>query len=608
MNGIHVLKIGLFLLLTRLAGLGAVTSIYVSTNGAASGNGATIGAPVSLARAQARVREINATMSDDINVLLLPGRYPLAAPLVFTENDSGSNGFKVVWRAQDAQHPPLLCGGTPVTGWTLHDAGKNIWKAAVPRGFDTRQLYVNGRRAIRARSPEDDDFTSKRHVFPSQFQGMNATGFTTTYDVASWKNLERVEAILRVNWWRVARVPLASVSTNRVLFQQPAGRYAHRQEARTVVYLENAYELLDAEGEWYLDPTVNTVYYKLRAGETLAGATVVAARLEGLLQLKRAAGLTFRDLRLAHSTWMFPSSNYGYTTWQGGYYFGPVGNGDWQKQMPGAVQAERVRDVLFDRCIVEHVGASGITVTDGSRRVTILGCRIEDVSGHGLEIGSGLGGGHTEQIVIRNNYIHDAANEFQDNHGLFVSSANDVLVEHNELHSFPYSAVALGWGWSGKDNWYGNLKFRRNHVCDYLQKGSDGGGIYTLSSQPGSDITANYFDKNNDPGRKHDGTGYMHGGSIYLDQGSSRFTISSNVCTRTSRWLFTWANDSRTNNIQYNWSDTKEEQSVIGGKRGNPISNNTVVVNGEWPPEAKAVMERAGLELEYKWIKTDRRP
>jgi hypothetical protein len=97
----------------------------------------------------------------------------------------------------------------------------------------------------------------------------------------------------------------------------------------------------------------------------------------------------------------------------------------------------------------------------------------------------------------------------------------------------------------------------------------------------------------------------MHGGSIYLDQGSSRFTISSNVCARTSRWLFTWANDSRNNDIQYNWSDTKAEQSVIGGKRGNIISNNTVVVNGQWPPAAKAIMAKAGLEPKYKFIKKD---
>lgn len=574
--------------------------LYVSATGSA--NDFTRQHPGPIAGLKEKIRAVKPTASGDLVVHFAKGIYFLAEPLSLTAEDGGNAKGRIIWEGS-AWGEVLFSGGTQVTNWTLHDSANDIWQASVPKGFNTRQLYVNGKRATRARSPEDEDFKAIDHAYPKAFSLMNENGFTTTYELASWKNLQRVEAMMRMNWWRIARVPLASVEGNRVTFQQPGGRNAFRQEMRHVMYLENAYELLDAEGEWYLDPTVSTIYYKPRAGEDLNKATIIAGRLERLVHLKDVSGLTFRNLRFAHSTWLFPFSSFGYTTWQGGNYFHPTPQGEAMTQMPGAVQAERVCDVLFDRCIVEHVGTSGITITDGSRNVTVQGCRIDDVSGHGFEIGNALGGGHTEQIVARNNYIRDAANEFQDCHGLFVSSANDVLAEHNELHSFPYSAVAVGWGWSGRDTWYGNLKFRHNRVWDYLQKGSDGGGIYTLSSQPGSDITANYFDKNNDPGRKHDGTGHMHGGSIYLDQGSSRFTISSNVCTRTSRWLFTWADDSRNNNIQYNWSDTKEEQSVIGGKRGNIISNNTVVVNGQWPPAAKAVMAEAGLEPRFKFIK-----
>jgi hypothetical protein len=43
----------------------------------------------------------------------------------------------------------------PLTGWTLHAAAKKLYKATASEVVDTRQLYVNGKRATRARDGED---------------------------------------------------------------------------------------------------------------------------------------------------------------------------------------------------------------------------------------------------------------------------------------------------------------------------------------------------------------------------------------------------------------------------------------------------------------------
>ena len=45
-----------------------------------------------------------------------------------------------------------MSGAPQVTGWTLADSAQNIWRANVGTGFDTRQLYVDGRLATRART------------------------------------------------------------------------------------------------------------------------------------------------------------------------------------------------------------------------------------------------------------------------------------------------------------------------------------------------------------------------------------------------------------------------------------------------------------------------
>ena len=52
-----------------------------------------------------------------------------------------------------------------------------------------------------------------------------------------------------------------------------------------VYYFENALELLDQAGEWYLDETQNVLYYKPRSGEDMTKATVVAPVLETVVSI-----------------------------------------------------------------------------------------------------------------------------------------------------------------------------------------------------------------------------------------------------------------------------------------------------------------------------------
>jgi hypothetical protein len=92
-------------------------------------------------------------MSDDIVVELAGGAYRLSAPLRLTAADSGNNGHHVVWRAAPSARP-VLSGARAVTGWSVADAGRNIWRATVATGTDSRQLYVDGAVATRAQPRE----------------------------------------------------------------------------------------------------------------------------------------------------------------------------------------------------------------------------------------------------------------------------------------------------------------------------------------------------------------------------------------------------------------------------------------------------------------------
>ena len=179
---------------------GGVTSgaIYVSPSGD-DANPGTLAQPVkTLAKAQALVRAANGTMTSDITVYLRAGTYPLTSTVTFANADSGKNGFYVKYVAYPGERP-LLTGGQPITGWKVSDATNGIYSAsAITSNF--RQLYVNGVKAIRARSP---NLGANGAANFNRISGFDKTAHNiqvaSSY-VSNWNNLTKVEMHTMINW------------------------------------------------------------------------------------------------------------------------------------------------------------------------------------------------------------------------------------------------------------------------------------------------------------------------------------------------------------------------------------------------------------------------
>ncbi|SDY97601.1 Right handed beta helix region [Amycolatopsis xylanica] len=276
------------------ASAGGQTTLYAAPSG--SGTACTQAAPCDLEGARARASALTDGQSGDIVVYLRGGTYRLTKPLKLGPGDSGRNGFTVAYRAFPGE-TPVLSGAQRVTGFTLHDAAKNIYKASVPAGTDTRQLFVNGKRAERARTALDaTKFTT------------TSTGFTTTDPAfAKFTNQSDVE-IAQDNKWKHMRCPLASITASgggSALKVQPAcwdnnnTHVINRQfpfngnglpKLDGVTWVENAYQLLTKPGQWYLDRGAAALYYIPRAGEQMTTAEVELPTLENLLSLTGTPG------------------------------------------------------------------------------------------------------------------------------------------------------------------------------------------------------------------------------------------------------------------------------------------------------------------------------
>ncbi|HLL22915.1 MAG TPA: hypothetical protein VK427_12335 [Kofleriaceae bacterium] len=253
------------------------TVLYVSPTGA--GSTCSLAAPCSLTGARDKARALTPAMTGDVVVQLRGGTYRRTSALTLGPADSGRNGHAVVYEAYPGERP-VIVGSVAVTGFTMHDAARGIHRAPVTTGLTSRQLYVDGKPAIRARSATD----------PGGFSVV-ATGFeSTSAAYAAWRNPSSVEVVTNREWKHM-RCPVSSIVANGTksrIAVQPDCWAANNKPFNPgfpfngaglpsmdrVSWLENAYELLDEPGEWYLDAETNSLYYIPRVGEDLATVDV----------------------------------------------------------------------------------------------------------------------------------------------------------------------------------------------------------------------------------------------------------------------------------------------------------------------------------------------
>ncbi|MBB6406796.1 right-handed parallel beta-helix repeat-containing protein [Arthrobacter sp. AZCC_0090] len=269
-------------------------TLYVSPTG--SGSTCAITAPCSLTEAQQVVRQLTPSMTDDLTVLLRGGTYRVSEPISFGPQDSGTGGHKVVWAAFPGQKP-VISGAEKVAGFSLYDSAKHIYRASVPAGTVSRQLFVNGVRADRARSA----------LNPPGFTLAGSSFTTADPSFASFTNQNQIEVAFN-SAWKHMRCPLASITAsgsgsslnvspacfnnNNTNVPHPGFPFNGSGLPRLtgITWLENAYELLNQQGQFYLDSTKGELYYIPRAGEDLSTADVELPVAQTLLDVAGTPG------------------------------------------------------------------------------------------------------------------------------------------------------------------------------------------------------------------------------------------------------------------------------------------------------------------------------
>ena len=592
--------------------------IWISPKGSDFNDGTRQSPKATLTSALRQAREWRRTednrIQGGITIYMEGGTYAFHEPVFIRPEDSGTKESPTIIRSV-GDEKVILSGGISINGWKKQ--GK-VWVADVPvfngRPLDFRQLWVNGKKAVRARDVEDFEKMNRICSVDEKNEILYVPAVSIRRLIDNKGNLKAKYAEMVLHqMWCVANLRIRSVEVQgdsaAIRFHQPESRiqFEHPWPRPMVTtdghnsafYLTNARELQDVPGEWYHDIDARKVYYYPREGEKMQEAEVIVPAVETLVRVEGTLDRPVRHIRFekitfSYTTWMRPSEK-GHVPLQAGMYLTdgyridpkmqrnylnhPLDNQGWLGRPAAAVRVVAARQIDFERCRFEHLGSTGLDYEEAVQGGVVRGCLFHDIAGNGLLVGSFSPAAHETHLPydpadrrevctqqqINNCYFTEIGNEDWGCLAIAAGYVGDVNIEHNEISEVPYSGISLGWGWTQTVNCMRNNRVHANLIHHYAKHMYDVAGIYTLGSQPKSYVTENCVHSIYKPGYVHDPNHWFY---LYTDEGSSFITVRDN------------------------WTEGEKYLQNANGP-GNVWENNG-------PKVDSVIRERAGLEAGYK--------
>lgn len=592
--------------------------IWISPKGSDFNDGTRQFPKATLTSALRQAREWRRTednrIQGGITIYMEGGTYAFHEPVFIRPEDSGTKESPTIIRSV-GDEKVILSGGISINGWKKQ--GK-VWVADVPafngRPLDFRQLWVNGKKAVRARDVEDFEKMNRICSVDEKNEILYVPAVSIRRLIDNKGNLKAKYAEMVLHqMWCVANLRIRSVEVQgdsaAIRFHQPESRiqFEHPWPRPMVTtdghnsafYLTNARELQDVPGEWYHDIDARKVYYYPREGEKMQEAEVIVPAVETLVRVegtldRPVCHIRFEKITFSYTTWMRPSEK-GHVPLQAGMYLTdgyridpkmqrnylnhPLDNQGWLGRPAAAVRVVAARQIDFERCRFEHLGSTGLDYEEAVQGGVVRGCLFRDIAGNGLLVGSFSPAAHETHLPynpadrrevctqqqINNCYFTEIGNEDWGCLAIAAGYVGDVNIEHNEISEVPYSGISLGWGWTQTVNCMRNNRVHANLIHHYAKHMYDVAGIYTLGSQPKSYVTENCVHSIYKPGYVHDPNHWFY---LYTDEGSSFITVRDN------------------------WTEGEKYLQNANGP-GNVWENNG-------PKVDSVIRERAGLEAGYK--------
>ncbi|WP_223552214.1 discoidin domain-containing protein [Aestuariivivens sp. NBU2969] len=583
------------------------------------------------ARNLIRRNGLNKNMKADICVYIAPGRYQLDKTLRFDAEDSGSNGYNVVYRNLEDEKP-VMCGGRTVKNWEKV-TGTDYYVADVSEDLGYagyfKQLYVNGIRAQQAISnkpfraisaPKFGDIQKgdvrsaiskhpTRHWWndPETEQELDGIEFSKQDLHKSYSNVNdlSIHALLVFKMLQIPVEEIMETDSSYIFrlsnsdfqwwttWQDASGAMGH--------FIVNAIEELDEPGEWCLNTTEDKIYYMPHSWENINEADVYVPVLERLVDFRgtyaaRIKNIVFDGLVFQHGNWLYPEKHL-------------LGRsqaeitGRYDSEVPGQIILNYADDVQIKNSVFRHLGSCGIQPYEGTMRIRIEGNYFYDLSAAAVSTGKW----YTDKLLcpdstickhtlIRNNVVRNIGRDYYQASAINTFAAYDVIIENNDISDIAYAGIHARIGDKPTHHTgIGRLTYRRNLLSrsSSMHKWGirDGGTLYTHGYYPNCLVEENYV--------------------VYTSQNVMDVYYADNW-SNDSRWQNNVSKDSHAEHVCRAWMSSSDRvifdnnygDAPCPSAGGAQLINYHYIENEQWPDSAISIMNNAGLEKDYQDMAT----
>ncbi len=535
----------------------------------------------------------------DVLVNVACGEYVLDQTLEFTPEDSAAKGYAVIWKGNETNaNDVVISSGRHLDGeWVVSSDvtglkdGLTAWEYDASDLPYSRDLYVNGSLAQLAIYVLDEAAIGSWSLTDIAEMSRTGTGYTVSgklANMAQWRNPSDIEFVYEVGW-TYSILPVASISGNTVTMKADAFQCALRKAGVQINdpnFIQNCFEGLDSQGEWYFDRAAGKIYYISGADGNPNEMDMVMPTLDQLITVDGNAagadkgaewiyGLTFKDMTFSYTSYLRPHT-YGQVEAQASYilnldsinwdYFHTH---DYYLKTDGGITVSYAEAMRVSGCIFTNMSGSGFDFEEGCRSCQFVGNNVTDICGNGMTIGGvsvrdaqpyseytyvngvlkKVGADPdrvTKHTLVLSNRFQRTGLRYTGSVGIFAGYVSDTTIAHNTITDAAYSGISIGWGWG---YWDGNGQCRSDQDAYNTNSALDSYHVFDTPS-----IQARYVVENNDisyvcqrladggavyalsnqPGSKLNGN-YMHDnpvvfGGVYFDEATGGFTeIKDNI-------------------------------------------------------------------------------
>ncbi len=608
-------------------------TLHVAFDGNDDNPGTETAPLATLTGAKDAIRSLRRSTEKPVRVVVHEGTYYLDRPFILGAEDSGTEQGPITYEACAGERVTLSGGRKLDCRWEPYRDGIMMCRLPdVCNGtLDFSQLFINGKRQIRARYPNADN--SDPEHYSGYIQAAAAIDAETpdpcpasdddmtfssgpprgiiyapeTFTRKRWaRPQEAVIHIYQAYYWGNLQWQIRHIDwENRHIwfghggqqigakwFSHPCAVMTAGQQASRF-FIENVFEELDAPGEWYLDREQGILYYMPEEGVALEEALVEVPVLQHVVEFKGTqqrpvCHITLSGFRIAHSA----------STYLESYEIPSLA--DWSIHRGGAVFFAGARNCTIANCWFDAPGGNAVFMNGYNRNDAVASCTFTQCGDSAIcfvgyyESTVGTQKTFPYECKAVNNLIRHCGVFGKQVAGIYISRAKRITAGHNLIYDMPRAGICIGDG-----TWGGHI-IEYNHIHNTCRETQDHGPLNAWGRDRGWCLAQSHAPHT--VNRSHDAFEMLidamepviirhnffeeHSGwGLDLDDGASHYEVYNNLCVGVGIKLREGSHRTIYNNI---WVDCANPPGFHVGNEDNHdryFMNITVMSGKHMKPE-----------------------